>query len=480
MKFFKRLSIFLILVLVITCATSYASKIEKLETLFYNQDFDAAVPEIRTLTEESDESDKLLYLMEAGTVLHTKGDYEASNKAFKQAEEKADTLKTSVSGESFAFLTNDTVTTFKGESFEKLIIKLYISLNHLMLGDLQNAKRYFKKLDYELRDMKVTEAKYKQNLFVRYLDAIVSEQLNSFNDARVSYRNIIEIDPSNKEILADRYVLALKEKDTSDQLKFFEGRKYLHSYNTSLQAVDYNSNMGEVVIINQAGKSAAKESRGKIIDEPMMKRTLADSIELSLRNYNSSEGAKVGLSVTTVMAMLSLAENPIPEYKAREIQKASPAEILINSKPITKTRVYNDYSQTAIANFNDNYSSLITKNIASIATKFAAAAITAYTAQKAAEEQFKDNKNGGGGLVGLVVGAATGIIAGYGISQTIKPDLRCWRTLPSNYQVSRIFLEPGTYSFEFRSNGKTVTGGKDYSNIQIEKGKTVFINIRSL
>jgi hypothetical protein len=73
------------------------------ETSLYSSDFEAAVPMIRDLVNESDTKDKLLYLMEAGVVLHSKGDYSASNKAFMQADQIADEINVSISKSAMAF-----------------------------------------------------------------------------------------------------------------------------------------------------------------------------------------------------------------------------------------------------------------------------------------------------------------------------------------------------------------------------------------
>jgi uncharacterized protein len=471
-----RFSYFSFLFFVSFCATSYNKKIQEVENSFYRQDFDSAIPAVRSLAESSDEADKLLYLLEAGTVFHTKGDYLTSNKVFKQAEEIADRTKTSATGETLAFLSNDGVTTFQGESFEKVLIKVYISINYLLLGESENAKRYFKKVDFELKDMKVNDSKYKQNLFARYLDAIVSEQLGAYNDARVSYKNIMEIAPDNREIYADRYVLAVKEGDSRDQQKYAEGKTNVKAFNASISPIDYTRDLAEVIIINQAGKSATKESKGKLIDEPIIKRALTDAIELSLRMES-----KEGVTVTGVMAgVAAFAENPIPEYKKREENHALPSEVLINGKSIGQTRIYNDYSDIAVSSFNENYSTYVTKHIASISTKLILAAAATYATSKGIEKQFEDKNGRGGGVIGLIANLVLGLLAGATVSSSIKPDLRCWRTLPANYQIKRIFLEPGTYSFEFKSGDSKVLGSQNFQNILIEKGKPTFINFRSL
>jgi uncharacterized protein len=455
------------------CASGYNKTISEIESSFYKEDFDSAIPKIRSLAESSSDTDKLLYLLEAGILFHTKGDFETSNKVFKQAEEFTDSQKVSATGETLSFIINDTYSKFLGESFEKVLIKQYLAMNYLMLRDVPNAKRYFKKLDFELREMKVNDSKFKQNLFARYLDAIVSEEVGNYNDARVSYKNISEINPDNKEILADRYVLAVKEGDTRDQQKFAEGKSYINAYNSSLSQIEYNPNLAEVVILNEAGKSATKESRGKLVSEPIIHQALLKSVEIALRS-----NAQEGLTATTVMTTVGLfAENPIPKYSKREENSSLPVEVLINNKTIGKTKIYNDYSDIAISNFEENYNVMVTKHIATIATKLVASIAATETAAKALSN--RDNKKNDA-VVELVVRLIGGIITAATVSNLIEPDLRCWRTLPSNFQIKRIFIEPGTYSFEFKSPSARTLGDKNFKNITVEKGKTTYINFRSL
>src|SRR5690606_6997050 len=103
------------------------------------------------------------------------GDYESSNKAFRDAENVADNIKVSISRQGLSFLLSDNESNFTGEDFERVLIKFYIALNFIFLGEYENAKIYFRRLDLELREMKYVQGKYKQNLFARYLDAVLSE-----------------------------------------------------------------------------------------------------------------------------------------------------------------------------------------------------------------------------------------------------------------------------------------------------------------
>jgi len=466
----RNLIIFILpFVFILSCATSYVVILKNTETYFYRGNYETAADEIRPLVMESGEKDRLLYLMEAGLILHTMGEYKKSIKVFKQADYIAETIKTSITKQGLSFFLSDRESNFKGENFERVLIKFYIALNYIMLEDYKRAKQYFKKLDYDLKIMKYTEGKYKQNLAARYLDAIISENLKRYNDARVQYKNIMMIDPDNKRILGDRYILALKEQDEEDIRKYRRGSGWVLAYNNELEPVSYNTNMGELIIIHQAGKSAIKKSRGRLLDDKEFAVALRAAIEIALR----TEGAAI--STSAVIAMMGNAENPIPIYVKREPELALPVNVFLNNNLIGRTIIMNDYSETAIKNFNENYSKYIAKNVASIATKIVLAAIAANEISKRAEKATGDSflmKKVGRFLIGAGTGSA--------VAATVKPDLRCWRLLPSNFQILRIFLEPGEYRFniEFLHN-KNVIVSNIPEKIKIEKHKLTFINFRS-
>ena len=448
----------------VSCSANYIDVIKEVESNLYSQNYDKAIPIIRELVKEADSKDKLLYLMEAGVVLHSKGDYSASNKAFREADQIAETINVSITKSAASFLLSDNESNFIGENFERVMIKMYIALNYLCMGELENAKRYFQKLEFDLKDMKHSDATYKQILLARYLDAIVSENLGKYNDARVQYKNLLELDPNRRDILAERYSLAYKENDLNDMTKFSEGKFALPSFNSSLSRAELSPEMGELIIINEAGKTAVKESRGRLLDDQAFYLALRSSIEVAIRS-----GSYQGLSIAGVLALIGSAENPIPVYKMREIESAIEFNILINSKNITKMNKYTDYSDIAVKNYNENYNSILAKNVASISTKIVIAAVASYAAGQAVASRNDNNQ-----LLGSAVSFVSGMATGYAIASTLKPDLRCWRTMPSNFQAKRIYLVPGDYEITIKSNSKNFT-----KNVKVEKGKPTFIAFRT-
>ena len=106
-------------------------------------------------------------------------------------------------------------------------------------------------------------------------------------------------------------------------------------------------------------------------------------------------------------------------------------------------------------------------------TKIFSAAVASYALGKSADEAV------GGGLGGAILKILIGGGAGAAVAQTLKPDLRCWRTLPANIQMQRIILEPGTYALTMRLSPGVREINEIPAEITIEAGKTVYVNLRS-
>ncbi|EOQ96235.1 putative lipoprotein [Leptospira wolbachii serovar Codice str. CDC] len=454
---------------ILGCASDYNKIIKATESAYYGQDYDSAIPKIRELYEGSSTKDKLLFLMEAGMIFHTKGDYVTSNKVFKEAEDLADNIRVSMMRSGLSFVLSDNESNYTGEDFERVMIKFYIANNYLLQGDTANAKIYFRRLDFELKEMRFMAAEYRQNNAARLIDAYVSEKLGRYNDARVQYKNMEQLVGKSQNLIADRYLLAVREGDSGDQAKYAAGRSSIQAYNSSMQRTSpENEKLSEVIIIHEAGKSAIKMSRGKLMEDEYFAVALRGAVEVGL--YSKGAGA----SLTGAIAALSIAENPIPIYKERDPNGSLPKKYFINGVDVGYSDIMNNYSETAMNNFNENYKTLITKNLTSLSLKIVAAVIASEAMARAIESSGKSKNND---LVSGLIRVAAGAAAGLAVSQTIAPDLRCWRTIPANFQVKRIFLAPGEYDFKVESPGSIVTAAP--KKLLVEAGKPLFVSVRS-
>lgn len=441
------------------CAIAYSEVILKTENAFYEQKYDESANAIRELTEKSRPQERLLFLMEAGAIFHYRGDFTSSNKALFEAEEIIEQLKKA--NKLGSFLINEASAEYRGEDFEVVLVRFYIALNFLLSGQYENAKIYLRKVNFDLKQMKYQSKLYKQNLLVRYLDAIVSEHLRKYNDARVQYKNIARFDQDFTDLESNRYALAVKEHDPDDIKKYSDHN--IQAFSKKMKRKKFHSKMGELVVLYHSGKSPIKESRGKLLDDPYFSKVLQVSIVAAIKLQKAE-----GLSVAIVMGMVSGADNPVPLYRKRP-GKTKPLELSINGVYAGQTYKLNDYEATALKNYNDNYKQIVDFNVTSLATKIVAAVAGSYLLGAGVEKSSGDR---GAGTLAMLAGSAS---AGALIAATTTPDLRCWRLIPANYQVKRLYLEPGKYRLEVKTKGRLSPYPEE---VVIEPGKPVFINIR--
>lgn len=448
--------------LVVNCSGSYAKKIRAAEEAYYTGDIDTAVQRITPLAQDASAKDRLLYYMEAGVIYHSKGDYVTSNEIFTRADEMADEIKTSITGSVAGFLLSDRESAFQGENFERILIKYYLALNHTLLKDLAAAKRTLRKLEADLKDMKYEDAAYKQVLAARYLDALISEELKQFNDARVQYKNLEMFGADPAWLARERYALAARARDAGDMAKYAAHKFTLLETGVRTPA---GKEAGELVVLAQTGKAAVKASRGNLMNDREFALALRVAIDVAILSQGK------GLSTAGVIAMMGTAENPIPRFDVRDNSPVPPLSVL--AAELTGSTVLTDFDVMAQKNFNDNYSSYINKNVASIATKIVVAAVAA---DALAREIRKNND----GVVGALGGLAVGLGAGGAVAATVKPDLRSWHTLPSGFAAVRVWLAPGTYSINVpdATSGYVVYGNHSES-FEIKPGKKTFVSLRA-
>lgn len=446
----------------LACAGSYAKKIKATEDAFYNGDIDSAVASITPLAQDSSSRDRLLFYMEAGVVFHTKGDYQTSNEIFRRADEMADEIKTSITDATKAFLLSDREAAFQGENFERILIKYYLALNQVMLGDLENAKRTLRKLEADLKDMKYEDSAYKQILAARYLDALVSEELRAYNDARVQYKNLEIFGVDSSWVARERYALAERSADGGDKAKYAAYRLQPLAIQPAEPGAKGN---GELVLLVQSGKAAVKASRGNLMNDREFAVALRVAIDVAILSHGK------GLSTAGVIAMMGTAENPIAKFTSREAD-AAPA-LVIDETALPALQALTDFDSIAEKNFNENYSSYINKNVASIATKIVVAAVAA----DAIARSIRKNDNG---IVGALGGLAVGLGAGGAVAATVKPDLRSWHMLPARFSAVRVALPAGSYRLKAATDSPNqIVFGLDGQTIEIKPGKKTFVSLRS-
>lgn len=408
--------------------------------------------------------DELLFMMECGLMLHTGEDYKTSNKVLLRAGSQANLTPISVTQQVASLLTNDTNTNYRGEDFEKVLIHVYLGINFIMLEEYDSARVEFMAVNNELSKIKSEngEARYKQNLMAKYLTAIafeiVGERDNDTRDiefAYVEYKQVHALD-STLAMVKDDLLRVSSRLGYDDEYQEWK-KKFKKSYSA-------DEDSGELVTIFQAGRSAIKKSRGPLLKDPDM----GPAIRLTINTSNLT----AGLTAAAILVTLNNAENPIAKFEKRS-NKVDKVRVEAGGKNVTTTML-EDVETTAVKNLEDDYSRLYAKVAASIATKTIATLAAGIAAKKVAE-QFKQTK-GFASLIGTAVGAGTGTA----LFSSMKPDLRCWHTLPANFQLSRMKLKPGKHSISFAFMGNGGIIDRQEKEVEIKKGEKKVVNLRTL
>lgn len=408
--------------------------------------------------------DQLLFMMECGLMLHTAGEFETSNKVLLPAGKLAKLVPLSITQEAASFLTNDRSSNYRGEDFEKVLVHVYLGINFLMMEKYEEARVEFSAVNNELAKIKSEngEARYKQNIMAKYLTAIafeiVGEMNNDERDVEFAYIEYKQIHALNPELdMVQNDLLRLSKKLGNDEDYAEWRKKFRKSYNES-------DNNGELITIFQAGRSAVKQSRGSLLKDPAM--------EPIIRITVNTGNLTAGVTVAAVLITLKNAENPIPRFVKRS-NRVSRVRVSAGGESINTIKL-EDIEDTAVKNLEDDYSRLYKRVAVSIATKAVASIAAGIAAKKIAEQSKQLGQFSG--LIGTVVGAGTGAA----LFSQMKPDLRCWHTLPANFQLGRMTIRPGKYKARFTLSGAGGNIDEIEKEVEIKKGQKTLVNLRTL
>ncbi len=125
------------------CA-GHSKKADAMLSAYRAGDCATAVLDAEEMVQKAPDRDKLIWLLEAGTVARSGGDYVKSNELFDQADviltEYEEQPEISVSKEAGATVTNQAMLPYRGRAYDAIMLNTYKALNYLALGDLDSAR----------------------------------------------------------------------------------------------------------------------------------------------------------------------------------------------------------------------------------------------------------------------------------------------------------------------------------------------------
>lgn len=440
---------------------------------------DQAVTIIQSAKADYGDKNRLLYLLDQGMVLHLAEQYVESNKVLEEAYALVEDLYTKrLREEASALLVNEARRPFEGAPYEHVMINVVKALNYAALQQWNEALVEGRRIDHRLNvlhDKQEGKETYQEDPFARYLVGLLYDITGDLNNAYVGYRKAEQVYEDSQAwsrvVIPD--ILKADLIRTADRLTLSdEARQYREKYpEVSIPSGSEGlSTQAQLIVISYHGQGPKKEDL--FIDIPVS----LDALYLvaltkpwfgrSTRDTRGGESLLYGIHGR-------IARIALPRFT---MQKTSLARDVIegtNETASFKTHSERVYDIAAVAEkaLADDYDGLVLRAVARTAMKMAAAEGIAIGARAAAGRNNQD-------WVGPLVGGIARIFA----LATEEADIRTWRTLPGELQLTRLWVEPGDYSVAIQSmdhQGRKA-GESHHHRLQLIKGETKIMIHQSL
>jgi hypothetical protein len=428
MRFFHRtfapftLLVLATLVAAVSGCSSYSRHAPAIREALDRSDFEAALARVEDIDRSGSE---LLYCYEKGMILHEQGAWVESNAQFERAGQLLDELYTrSVSREVAAATVSETITKYRGDPFEAVLINYYKILNYLHLGDIDGAMVECRRLNLRLQMIRdAGETYFGDDAFLQYLTALVYEQGGEGEDAAVSYRTAARLygEAADSSVAAPPPWLfcdaAAHARATGDA----EGQR---EYEGRAGCPEAPAGSARAAVLVEYGAIARKVEAKVTLPIFENDRYDAEGFEKELaqrRGATYARPPRVKYWLSVALPVLQVDPPSGSRVVVRAIRtdgRARPEAILVDA-----TRV-EDLDARAARAFQEKESTILLRAIARALAKYLAT------------EAAGDADEGLGALVNLLAVV------------TETADTRSWTTLPRSIHLARLDLEPGTYRFE--------------------------------
>jgi hypothetical protein len=392
----------------------------------------------------------VLYYADLGIVLHYGGMYRESIASLLEAEQRLEALYTrSISKQAATFVINDTLAPYRGEDFEGVMLNLFLALNYVQLGQIEDALVEARKVDAKLNLINSgyppdKQNVYKEDAFVRLLMGIIYEiggtRLDR-NDALVSYKIAAQYYEENyrrnyatpaPKVLKTNLLTLAGELDASE----------LNVFKERYPAVD-------------ASKMADRKLQG----------------ELYFIHYNGKSPEKIEGAIWAPMPDGYIMKIAFPEYRLRPY--------MIEGSTIRVTAADSGDLTLAQTELGENIAAIAMQSLKDrklrIAAKAIARATAKYLAVKAAEDATrKEHGKEKADLVRLL-----GNISAIALEHA---DLRCWETLPAEIRIGKCTVPPGQYhlDLDLKSSAGTLVKQMALDDVTVRAGEKKIILFRTV
>jgi tetratricopeptide (TPR) repeat protein len=373
-------------------------------------------------------TDRALYLLNEGMLLHLAGKWQDSNAAFEAAQRlMKDLAALSIREQGTSLLVNDYTRSYEGEPYDKIMLHVYKALNYLALQQPYDARVEALQLDVQLRSLAEAAGGRDPELgFARYLTGMIYEELGEWSDAMIAYRQAYEAYkrhardygvPVPASLKVDLLRMARKE-GLHNELEKYQ-KEFASEGDGDLPPGSPGSRLGELVLVFNDGLAPYKREHSVAMVDPGTGRLLRISL---------------------------------PYYQERRPQVAA-ARLTVGDADAA-TEVVENINAVALADLDAQMPMIAARSLARVIAK-----------KKMEDSAARDSP-----IAGALLNVAAVL--------TEEADTRSWNTLPYNIQLVRMPLAPGHYplKLELMDDGHRVVATPQLGDIVIRAEHKTFVS----
>lgn len=453
----KKLFYLLLFFCFVSCATLFEKSL-KFHEMVARGEFEQADSWIAGNKKFSKPNNQILQILNRGYLNRMMGNYNESIEYFNNADLQIEDYRKNYRKEALALISNPTVTPYRVEDFEAVMLHYYQAINYYQIGNYEDAIVECKRMNLILQQLddkfKDHKNKYQRDAFGHLLMGIIYEANGNLNDAFIAYRNAYEIYKSDYRELFQTLVPEQLKKDilrTAYRLGFSsELRMYEKEFN---MLYEDEKSFANLVFFWENGFGPVKSEWSVFLSTHVNNGIFYmnnDELDLAFNFYIGNESAEK----QNAYQRMSFIRVAFPKYKER--------------KPV--------YGSAILSYGGKNYGVYECQEVNDIAFQSLKDRMVREVAVTAARLATKKMMEGIANSQNAYAGAAVSIAN----AVTEKADTRNWQTLPYSVSYSRIPLNGENNQVMLNTNG--IFGGADITNFDIKakKGETVVHFFHSL
>ena len=360
------------------------------------------------------ERDRAQYLLNTGLLKSITGDFEGANSDLQSAKSILNDLQAvSVTENLGAAMVNETLRSYDGSASERVLLHLLLSINYLMLNNLDAARVEVLQADIVMKELAREDRPIGQLASAHYIAGLVYELGSELDDAMISYRkaaNIMALRNMPPPPALKSSLLSLSKRLGLDE----EYEKYREQF--TFAANPPIADAAEIVVIYWDGVVTGKRGNSLSVWVP----ALNQAVSMALPYYPPS----------------NYVENPFILSMAGQLHRTEPIE---------------DVEALLREDLDDESAAIYAMTLARMVSKY---------------ELVKSAGNQNDGL-GLFINIITML--------SEAADTRSWNMLPSSIQFARFSLPAGEYALPLPHYAGAQQAGLAETKLVVSAGEKIVL-----